>query len=70
MIFDCFVWKELSEFGLSRSVVVQTKSVLTLKTTSIRCGMPVYMAPEIHLNQLVVAGQEGLGGQICGHLVL
>ncbi|CAB4010560.1 Tyrosine- kinase SPK-1, partial [Paramuricea clavata] len=56
----CPIVCRLSDFGLSRSVDVQTKSVLTSKTTSISCGMPVYMAPEIHLNQLVMAGQEDL----------
>jgi serine/threonine protein kinase len=56
----CPIVCRLSDFGLSRSVDVQTKTVLTSKTTSISCGTPVYMAPEIHLNQLVMAGQEDL----------
>lgn len=42
----CPIFCRLSDFGLSRRVDVQTKSVLTSKTTSISCGTPVYMAPE------------------------
>lgn len=57
---ECPIVCRLTDFGLSRSVDIQTKSVVMSKTTSISCGTPAYMAPEMQLNQLVFASQEDL----------
>ena len=57
---ECPIVCQLTDFGLSRSVDIQTKSVVMSKTTSVSCGTPAYMAPEMQLNQLVFASQEDL----------
>ena len=51
---------KLADFGLSRSLEIQTKTILMSKTESIARGTPAYMAPEIHLNQLLQASQDDL----------
>ncbi len=39
---------------------MQTESAAMSKTTSINCGTPAYMAPEMQLNQLDSASQDDL----------
>ncbi len=57
---QCSIVCRLTDFGLSRGVDMQTKSVAMSKTTSINCGTPAYMAPEMRLNQLDFASQDDL----------
>ena len=57
---DCPIVCRLTDFGLSRSIDIQTKSVLMSKTSSVGCGTLAYIAPEMQLNQLVLATQEDL----------
>ena len=57
---ECPIVCRHTDFGLSHSVDIQTKSVLMSKTSSVGCGTLAYIAPELQLNQLVSAGQEDL----------
>ena len=57
---ECPIVCRLTDFGLSRSVDIQTKSIVASKTTAIGCGTSAYMAPETQLNQLVSASQDHL----------
>ena len=57
---QCPIVCRLTDFGLSRSVDTQTQTVPTLKTKSISCGTPAYMAPEMFLNELESATQIDL----------
>lgn len=57
---ECPIVCRLTDFGLSCSVDVQTKSIMASQTTAIGCGTPAYMAPEMQLNQLVSASQDDL----------
>ncbi len=57
---QCPIVCRLTDFGLNRGVDMQTKSVAMSKTTSINCGTPAYMAPEMQLNQLDFASQDDL----------
>ena len=56
---QCPIVCRLTDFGLSRSVDIQTKTVVS-KTKSIFCGTPGYMAPELFLNKLASATHEDL----------
>ena len=51
---------KLADFGLSRSLDLQTKSFVMSKTESVNRGTIPYMAPEIHLGQLFQANQDDL----------
>lgn len=44
------VMAKLTDFGESRTPLVQTSSVLHTRTNNLFRGSPVYMAPEIHLH--------------------
>ena len=57
---QCPIVCRLTDFGLSRSIDLQTKSVTMSKTTSMYCGTPAYMAPEMQLNQLDFASLDDL----------
>ena len=57
---ECPIVCRLTDFGLSRSVDIQTKSIMASQATAIGCGTPAYMAPEMQLNQLVSASQDDL----------
>ena len=57
---ECPIVCKLADFGLSRSPDMQTTSFLQTRTESICRGTPVFMAPEIHLQNLPFAGQEDL----------
>ena len=57
---ECPIVCRLTDFGLSRSADIQTKSIMASQTTAIGCGTPAYMAPEMQLNQLVSASQDDL----------
>ncbi|XP_060577576.1 ovarian-specific serine/threonine-protein kinase Lok-like [Ruditapes philippinarum] len=41
---------KLSDFGESRSLLVQTNSLIHTRTDNVNRGTPVYIAPEIHLD--------------------
>lgn len=56
---ECPIVCKLADFGLSRSLDLQTKSLMS-KTESVGRGTPAFMAPEIHLQQLFQASQEDL----------
>ena len=56
----CPIVCKLADFGLSRSQDIQTCSFLETKTESTCRGTPVYMAPEIQLEELKIARQEDL----------
>ena len=60
ILTQCPIVCRLPDFGLTRSVDIQTKSIIAFKTTAIGCGTPAYMAPEMQLNQLVSASQDDL----------
>ena len=47
-------------FGLSTSLEIQTNSFLQVRTESIGQGTPVWMAPEIMLEDLHFASQQDL----------
>ena len=57
---DCPVVCKLADFGLSRSVDIQTKTILKSKTECIGRGTPAYMAPEVHLPKQSHASQDDL----------
>ena len=56
----CPIVCKLADFGLSRSPHMQTTSFLQTRTESTCRGTPVFMAPEIYLENLRFAGQEDL----------
>ena len=56
----CPIVCKLADFGLSRSLDIQTCSFLETKTESTCRGTPVYMAPELQLEELKIANQEDL----------
>ena len=56
----CPIVCKLADFGLSRSLDIQTGSFLETRTESTCRGTPVYMAPEIQLDELKFASQEDL----------
>ena len=47
---------KLTDFGESRSLLIQTQSFISTKTTNVDRGTVVYMAPEILLNDLPKTG--------------
>ena len=47
---------KLTDFGESRSLLIQTQSFISTKTTNVDGGTAVYMAPEILLNDLPKTG--------------
>ena len=51
---------KLADFGLSRSLDLQTKTILMSKTECIGRGTPAYMAPEVHLPKQSHASQNDL----------
>ena len=57
---ECPIVCKLADFGLSRSPDMQTTSFLQTRTESTCRGTPVFMAPEIYLENLRFAGQEDL----------
>ena len=57
---ECPIICKLADFGLSRSLELQTKSFVMSKTESVSRGTPTYMAPEIHLGRLFQANQDDL----------
>lgn len=57
---ECPIVCKLADFGLSRSSEMQTNSFLQTKTESTCRGTPVFMAPEIQLEDLKLAGQQDL----------
>ena len=57
---ECPIVCKLADFGLSRSPDMQTSTFLKPKTESPCRGTPVFMAPEILLEDLKFAGQEDL----------
>ena len=57
---ECPIVCKLADFGLSRSLEMQTNSFLQTKTESTCRGTPVFMAPEIQLDDLKLADQEDL----------
>ena len=57
---ECPVICRLTDFGLSRGIDIQTQSIVVSNTSSIFCGTPSYMAPELKLNQITIANQEDL----------
>ena len=57
---ECPIVCKLADFGLSRSPELQTSTFLKAKTESTCRGTPVYMTPEILLENLKFAGQEDL----------
>ena len=57
---ECPIISKLADFGLSRSLELQTKSFMMSKTESVSRGTPTYMAPEIHLGRLFQANQDDL----------
>lgn len=57
---ECPIVCKLADFGLSRSPDMQTTSFLQTRTESICRGTPVFMAPEIYLQNFPFAGQEDL----------
>ena len=52
------VCKLAGHYGLSRFYEMQTNSFLQTKTESTYRGIPVFMAPEIQLEDLKLAGQD------------
>ena len=56
---ECPVVCKMADFGLSRSLDLQTKSFFMSKTESVSLGTPAYMAPEIHLHRLFQASRPG-----------
>ena len=57
---ECPIVCKLADFGLSRSPDMQTISFVQTRTESTCPGTPVFMAPEIYLENLRFAGQEDL----------
>ena len=57
---ECHVVCKQADFGLSRSLDLQTKSFFMSKTESVSRGIPAYMAPELHFHRLFQASQEYL----------
>ena len=57
---ECLIVCELADFGLSRSIELQTKTVLKAETQCIGRGTLEYMAPEIHLPKQSSVNQEDL----------
>ena len=57
---ECSIVCKLVDFGLSQSPEMQTNSFLQTKTESTCRGTPVFMAPEIQLEDLKLAGQGDL----------
>ena len=57
---ECPIVCKLADFGLSRSPDMQTTSFLQTRTESTCRGTPVFMAPEIYLENLRFTGQEDL----------
>ena len=57
---QCPIICKLADFGLSRSLELQTQSLLQSRTDSVFCGTPLYMAPELHLETLKNASQAEL----------
>ena len=57
---ECPIVCKLADFGLSRSPDMQTSTFLKPKTESPCRGTPVFMAPDILLEDLKFAGQEDL----------
>ena len=51
---------KLADFGLSRSLDIQTKTILMSKTECIGRGTPAYMAPEVHLPKKSHVSQDDL----------
>ena len=56
----CPIVCKLADFGLTRSLEIQTSSFLETKTESTCRGTPVFMAPEVQLGDLKMASQEDL----------
>ena len=56
----CPIVCKLADFGLSRSLELQTKTVLMSKTECIGRGTLQYMAPEIHLPKRSTVSQDDL----------
>ena len=57
---ECPIVCKLADFGLSRSLELQTKTVLMSKTQCIGRGTLEYMAPEIHLPSQSSVNQDDL----------
>jgi serine/threonine protein kinase len=57
---DCPIVCKLADFGLSRSLQIQTKTVLMSKMQCIGHGTLKYMAPEIHLPKPSSVDQDDL----------
>ena len=57
---ECPIVCQLTDFGLSRGIDIQTQSIIVSNTPSSFCGTPAYMAPELKLNQITTANQEDL----------
>ena len=47
---------KLSDFGESRSLLIQTQSFLATRTTNVDQGTVTFMAPEILLNNFLTSG--------------
>ncbi len=56
----CPIVVKLTDFGLSRSLDVQTQSILESRTSDIYRGTPAYMAPEVHTGSLTTARMSDL----------
>ncbi len=57
---NCPIVCKVSDFGFSRSLNVQTQSILQFNTKDVCRGMPVYMAPELLNSTLKSANLEDL----------
>jgi serine/threonine protein kinase len=57
---QCPIVCKVTDFGLSRSLHAQTKSILQSRTDEVSRGTPVFMAPEITTGKLQNAGQTDL----------
>ena len=51
---------KVADFGLSRSLQVQTQTIVELRTSNVHCGTPAYMAPETCTSNLATANQSDL----------
>ena len=65
---ECPIVCKVCDFGVSRSLEVQTQSILKSRTDEICRGTLEYMAPEIHTGPCKSGGLENGGYLVAWHV--